>query len=109
LELFILLFLLIVIYFVLTFLRTKHIIGKLVKLFNNASAIDYNSAKTLEEIGIRQQSFVERLYKIPDHRYRILHHLVAKNVVKTTEDNRYYLSFEELNKHFGNDIPEDVQ
>lgn len=80
----------------LMYLYTQRAIKKVVRIFREQEALDRSSAKTVQELGIKKQTPLERMYKMPDHTYRTMEFLVLKDVIKVTGEEKLYLSEDSL-------------
>jgi uncharacterized membrane protein YedE/YeeE len=69
---------------------------QVVGIFRKQNAVDKASAKTIDELGLRPPSFVQRMMQRRDYKPQALTILVQAKIVKITEDGRYYLCEETL-------------
>ncbi len=88
-------FLLIVSFF-LPLVLQKKAIRAVTKIFREKKALKYENAVTAEELGIKQRTFLERMVKMRDYKPEALQFLLNAKIVKTTEDNKFYFSEEQL-------------
>jgi hypothetical protein len=71
-------------------------IREIIRIFFNSGALDTQSAKTREELGIVPQSFLERMYRIRDYKPYALQTMLNAGIIQETSDARYYLLEEKL-------------
>lgn len=77
-------------------LRLRQSVVKVVRLLRKNNAIDEVSAKTTLELGIRVQSRLEKLIQMRDYKPEALQFLINNGIVKTADDDRFYLCEEQL-------------
>jgi|LSQX01.1.fsa_nt_gb hypothetical protein len=66
-------------------------IKEIIRIFFNSGALDAQTAKTREELGIVPQSFLERMYRIRDYKPYALQTMLNAGIIQETADARYYL------------------
>ena len=71
---------------------TKSVINS----FRENNALEKRNAKTREELGLIQQSAMERLVKAPNYKLNAMELLIDLDVIRLTFDERLYLSEEKL-------------
>lgn len=74
----------------------KRSIPKVIKIFRENRAIDIKNAKTVNELGLRPYSMLERLFRRRDYKQYALNALVQAGIIQKTEDGKLYLSEEKL-------------
>lgn len=83
---------LLILAFLLSLWRMRRALAAVVHIFREEEALDAGRAKTLEELGLTPQSFIERLYRVRDYRPYALQLLQGEEVVQETSEGRLYLS-----------------
>jgi len=73
------------------FLIRRGFVG-VARIFRTKDALSPDNAKTIQELGIRNLTPWERMYKFPDYKPFALQFYITKEIVKVKEDYRYYLS-----------------
>ena len=81
---------------VIPLIMNKRAVIQVVKRLRQVQALDDDSAKTVDELGLRPPSFRERLFRFRDYKPGALQGLVQVGIVQMTEDGRVYLSEENL-------------
>ena len=74
----------------------KRAIVQVIKRLRQHQALDIESAKTVQEIGLQPLSFRERMLRFRDYKPAALQGLIRVGIVQMTEDGRVYLSEEKL-------------
>ena len=74
----------------------RRAVTQVITLFKNKRALGIDSARTIDELGLRPASFSQRLVSMRDYKPRALEALVKSQVVRITEDDRLYLDEEKL-------------
>ena len=88
---------------VIPLMMNKNAVMQVIKRLRQHQALDIQSAKTVEEIGLQPLSLRERMLRFRDYKPAALQGLIRTNIVQTTEDGRVYLSEEHLrNSKLGN-------
>ena len=66
----------------------------IIRTFRECGAVRMESAKTLDEMGLRPKSMMDCLVNpgLRDYKREAFHILMTYDVVKTTVDDKYYLS-----------------
>ncbi len=82
--------------FLLSLWRMRRALEAVVRIFREEEALEEETAKNLEELGLTPQSFIERLYRVRDYRPYALQLLQGQEVVQETPEGRLYLSQEKL-------------
>ena len=70
--------------------------SQVISLFKKNQALGIDSARTIDELGLRPAGFSQRLVSMRDYKPRALEALVKSQVVRITEDDRLYLDEEKL-------------
>jgi len=79
--------------------RMKRTVQKVIKMFRENNALDPDSAKSKEELGLRsiaERSFFERAFKLRDDKPYFFDMLTQMEIVLKVGDERYYLSEQAL-------------
>ena len=71
---------------------------KVIKIFRQQSAVGGKNAKFVDELGLQQRGFVERMWRGRDYKPRALQLLMQINVVRVTDEGKIYLSEPDLAK-----------
>ncbi len=74
----------------------KRTIPKVIRIFEQKDAIGIRNAKTVEELGLRQKSFLEGMLSRRDYKPKVLEFLMRTNIVQTTEDGKLYITQQTL-------------
>jgi len=69
---------------------------KVLQIFREYNAINERNAKTVDELGLRPPTFVQRLTKVRDYKPQALNILMRADIVQVTEDGKLYLSEDKL-------------
>ena len=77
-------------------LMTRAAVAAIIKIFREQNAITVKNAKTNIELGIKKQTFVERLGKRRDYKPQALEMLIQAKIVDVTNDGRLYLREDRL-------------
>ena len=76
----------------------KRAVIQVIKHLRQVQALDVDSAKTVDELGLRPPSLGERLFRFRDYKPGALQGLIQVGIVQMTQDGRVYLSEENLKK-----------
>ena len=88
---------------VIPLMMNKRAVIQVVKRLRKHQALDIQSAKTVEEVGLQPLSFQERMLRFRDYKPAALQGLIRTGIVQITEDGRVYLSEQKLrNSRLGN-------
>lgn len=71
--------------------RAKKAMLKIIAVFYHHNALDVKGAKTLKELGLERQDFLQRMIKPRDYKQDALQLLIKKGVINATEDGRLYM------------------
>ncbi len=84
------------IYIPVWFIRRS--IPKVIRIFRKNNAIGIQNAKTVEALGLRERSFIERMWRgvWRDWKPKALDFLIQAKVVLMTEDGKFYITEESL-------------
>ncbi|MFP4641498.1 MAG: hypothetical protein ACLFPU_04885 [Dehalococcoidia bacterium] len=82
--------------FVIPRFRMKRAVNQVIKIFQESQAISPDTAKTIDELGLRPPTFMQRLMRRRDFKPYALQALIQGNIIRMTEDDRLYLSEEDL-------------
>jgi len=69
---------------------------KVVKIFRSKYAVGLDNAKTVEELGLKQEGMLNRMMKPRNYKPQALQALMRANVIIMKEDSKLYLSEEAL-------------
>jgi hypothetical protein len=81
---------------VATTFMTKRAMIQVLRILKYHGAVNEESAKTVEFMGLNPPSFRERLMKMRDYKPKALHFLMNFGIVQSTEDGRIFLSENKL-------------
>jgi hypothetical protein len=97
-ALFILLLVILVILglWVLPRMRIKRAINQVVAIFEHNNALDVRSARTIDELGLKPPTFLDRMMRMRDFKPYALQILMKAEVILQTDGGRLYLSQEGL-------------
>jgi hypothetical protein len=84
--------------FILPRLMLKRAMSQVIRVLQYHRSLSKESAKTVEELGLKPHSFMERFMKPRDYKPYALQILTRQGVLCQTEDGRFYLSEEKLNE-----------
>ena len=102
-EIVLLIIIFMVLLVVIPLMMNKNAVMQVIKRLRQHQALDIQSAKTVEEIGLQPLSLRERMLRFRDYKPAALQGLIRTDIVQTTEDGRVYLSEEHLrNSKLGN-------
>ncbi|MFO7772972.1 MAG: hypothetical protein R6V59_03375 [Dehalococcoidia bacterium] len=82
----------ILVFYVLPRMRIRRAINQVVAIFERNNALDASSARTIDELGLRPRSFLQGIGHVRDFKPYALQALRNAEVVRETEDGRFYLS-----------------
>ena len=71
---------------------TKRNVHKVIKIFQENSAIGIQNAKTIEELGLQSKSMLGRMFSRRDWKPKALDLLIQNNVVLMREDGKLYIT-----------------
>ena len=84
--------------FILPRFMLKRAMSQVIRVFRARCSLSKESAKTVEELGLKSHSFMERFMKPRDYKPYALQILAKQGILCQTEDGRLYLSEEKLNE-----------
>ncbi len=76
---------------------TQRAIFKVIEIFYRNDALSFQSAKTIEELGLTPPDFLQRLTQLRDYKPPALKILIRQGIVKQRPDGKLYLVEEKLN------------
>jgi hypothetical protein len=82
----------IVVYYAASMFTIKRNVIKVIKVFEEKNALTAKTAASIESLGIRKQSFLERAIKRRDNRIHALQFLISAGIVIATPEGGYYLN-----------------
>ena len=83
-------------FFVVPRWLSRRAIFQVISIFREHNAIGIKNAKTSDELGFRQRSMLEGIFRRRDYKLDALTALIKAGVIQMTEDGRLYLSEEKL-------------
>ena len=84
--------------FILPRFMLKRAMSQVLRVFRVHRSLSKESAKTVEELGLKPRSYMERFMKSRDYKPYALQILTRQGVLCQTEDGRLYLSEQKLNE-----------
>jgi len=76
--------------------RMKRAIPQVIRMFREQNAVGVKNAKTEEELGFKQRSFLEGMFRRRDFKPHALTALIQAEIIQITEDGKLYLLEEKL-------------
>jgi len=71
-------------------------IKKVLRIFRQQGAIEARQAKSIEELGLASPRNMLNMFSFRDYKPVALQVLMSSNIIRATEDNKYYLSEDTL-------------
>jgi hypothetical protein len=87
--------------FILPRFMLKRAMSQVIRVFRYHRSLSKENAKTVEELGLKPHSFMERFMKPRDYKPYAIQILTRQGILCQTEDGRLYLSEEKLNEVLG--------
>jgi len=84
--------------FILPRFMLKRAMSQVLRVFRVHGSLSKENAKTVEELGLKSHSFMERFMKPRDYKPYAIQILARQGILCQTEDGRFYLSEEKLNE-----------
>lgn len=84
--------------FILPRFMLKRAMSQVIRIFRVHRSLSKDNAKTVEELGLKSHSFMERFMKPRDYKPYAVQILARQGILCQTEDGRFYLSEEKLNE-----------
>jgi hypothetical protein len=81
---------------VLPRMRIKRAVNQVVAIFERYNALDVRSARTINELGLKPPTFLDRMMRMRDFKPYALQILMKAEVVLQTDGGRLYLSQDRL-------------
>ncbi len=69
---------------------------QVIHIFQDYQVISADTAKTIDELGLTPPNLLQRMFRRRDFKPYALQGLMQAEIIKVTEDNRLYLSEEDL-------------
>ena len=83
-------------FFLLPRIRIRRAVSQVVAIFERNNAVDVRSAKTVDELGLKPQTFLEGMLRMRDFKPHALQILMHTEVVRQTDGGRLYLAQDRL-------------
>jgi hypothetical protein len=83
-------------FFVLPRMRMRRAVDEVTAIFERNNALDVRSAKTIDELGLRPQTFLQGMMRMRDFKPYALQILMRTEVVRQTDGGRLYLAQDRL-------------
>jgi hypothetical protein len=77
-------------------LMTRRAHHHVIKIFRHHGALSAETAKTIDEMRLTPPTLQQRLFRTRDYKPRALERLKESGIVRTAEDDKLFLSEEEL-------------
>jgi hypothetical protein len=90
--------LVLVVVFVLPQIFLRKAISSVLRVFRKNKAVDPQSARTIDELGLRPKSMVQAIFRGTQYKTTALMVLRNAGVIETTEDGKLYLSEDNLSR-----------
>jgi hypothetical protein len=90
--------LVVVLVFVLPQILLRNAISSVLRIFRKNKAVDAQSARTIDELGLRPKSIAQAIFRGTQYRTTALMVLRNAGVIETTEDGKLYLSEDNLSR-----------
>lgn len=90
--------LVLIVIFVLPQILLRRAITSVVRVFRQSKAVDPQTAKSLDELGLRPKSMMQSIFRGTQYKTTALMALRNGSVIQTTEDGKLYLSEENLSR-----------
>lgn len=74
----------------------RRAIPSVIKIFRQQNAIGIKNAKTIDELGLKSQNIMDKMWKWRNYKPDALKILISVNIVQMSEDGKLYLSEENL-------------
>jgi len=71
-------------------------IPKVIKAFRQKNAVSESSAMTIEELGLKPKSLLQRMFSRRDYRQHAMQFLIKADVIDITEEGKFFLNDEKL-------------
>jgi len=84
--------------FILPRFMLKRAMSQVIRVFRAHRSLSKENAKTVEELGLKSHSFMERFMKPRDYKPYAIQILARQGILCQTEDGRFYLSEEKFNE-----------
>ena len=77
--------------------QSKNACREIIKIMIDNNALDEESAKTQDELGLAPPTFVQRLSRRRDYKPMTLQMLMQMGIIQMADDGRIFLSEESMN------------
>ncbi len=77
-------------------LLVRRAMGTVIKRFRKNAALSPASAKTLEELGMKPQSFIDKMMKPRDYKPQAIQLLMRIDIIQATPEGKLFLSEQKL-------------
>ena len=81
---------------VLPQLLIRRAIPSVIRIFRHHNAVGVKGARTIDELGLKPRTMIDRMWRPRDYKPRALQLLIKANIIQMTEDGKLYLSEENL-------------
>jgi hypothetical protein len=90
--------LVLVVVFVLPQILLRNAVSSILRVFRKNKAIDAQSARTIDELGLRPKSMAQAIFRGTQYKTTALMMLRNAGIIETTEDGKLYLSEDNLSR-----------
>jgi hypothetical protein len=90
--------LVLVVVFVLPQILLRNAVSSVLRVFRKNKAIDAQSARTIDELGLRPKSMAQAIFRGTQYKTTALMMLRNAGIIETTEDGKLYLSEDNLSR-----------
>ncbi len=73
-------------------------IPKVIRVFRKFNAVSPETAREIEEMGLKPKPMLERMFRRRDHKPRALQFMLRVGLVDMTEEGKVYLDEEKLSQ-----------
>lgn len=74
----------------------RRAIPSVIKVFRQNNAVGIKNARTIDELGLKSQNIMDKMWKWRNYKPDALKILINVNIVQMSEDGKLYLSEENL-------------
>ncbi|MBA7485584.1 hypothetical protein ES707_21132 [subsurface metagenome] len=78
------------------YMMTKRALNRVIKVFQRSNTIDFSTAKTIDELGLRPRTMLQNMFRSRDYKPQALNFLMKAEIIVVTDDGKLYLSEEKL-------------
>ena len=86
----------VVLLLVLPTAMNRHAVRQVISIFREHKALCSDSAKTIDELGLRPAGFSKRLISFRDYKPQALQGLIRANIVQVTANDKLFLAEDKI-------------